>query len=178
MISKSFLHEFKAQTESKWANLEIARHVYGFQFQKGTQWNPGLTEAEINHYEQAVRADFPLDFRLMLSVMNGTDLQTINVYGYSGEPIRYGLGVYSYPRDIEIVREMISLLEKDSKELSGVLEIDFPANDKLVPIYGHRYVVCGTARDQSPVVSIMGLDAIYYGDSLENYLISEFLRQG
>jgi hypothetical protein len=58
-----------------------------------------------------------------------------------------------------------------------------PAGSRLVPIYAHRFVVCGLDPESSVVLSIVinGTldspipDAIVYGQSLESYLRSEFL---
>lgn len=176
MISKAFLQRFKLQTEHYWAQREINPIVYGFQIQRGTRWNDGLTETEITDYEGVLNVRFPEDFRLMLSVMNGTDLPTINVYGHCGEPFAYGVGVYSYPRDLDLVKERMELVQNDAAELSQELCINFPSSDRLVPIFAHRYVVCRLDPSESPVVSIMDLDAVYYGDNLQNYLLAEFGR--
>jgi hypothetical protein len=47
----------------------------------------------------------------------------------------------------------------------------------LVPIYGHRYVVCRPNANSSAVLSIVvnDTDAIVYGDSLRECLEREFL---
>jgi len=39
--------------------------------------------------------------------MNGTDKPALNVYGNSGQPRRESVGVYSYPRDVEIVKRLM-----------------------------------------------------------------------
>jgi len=87
LLDVSFLREFKDATEAKWREKAIDRKIYGFQFQKGTHRNPGLTEEAIREYESALRAQSPDDLRSILRAMNGTDLPTLNVYGFSGEPI-------------------------------------------------------------------------------------------
>jgi len=48
----------------------------------------------------------------------------------------------------------------------------------LVPIYGHRYIVCTSNLNSSIVLSIVLIDtdAIVYGNSLREYLHKEFLR--
>jgi hypothetical protein len=50
------------------------------------------------------------------------------------------------------------------------------AEANLVPIHGHRYLVCTPSLDSSVVLSIDGSDdAIVYGNSLQEYLEREFL---
>ncbi len=112
--------------------------------------------------------------------MNGTDQETLNIYGYSGEPSRRSVGVYAYPRDIEIVRGHIQHISPHLDEISADLAsegYELPPGAGLVPIYGHRFVVCGPDPESSAVLSIVvdSVDVIIYGRSLEEYLLREFL---
>jgi len=54
---------------------------------------------------------------------------------------------------------------------------DLPSEASLVPIFGHRYVVCTGDLNSSVVLSIVvnEVDAIVYGSSLQEYLEKEFL---
>ena len=70
MISPDFLLELKRSTEQKWNQESLNPTVYGFQFQQGTRWNPGLSALKIREYENALGMRFPHDFRAFLSVMN------------------------------------------------------------------------------------------------------------
>jgi len=56
--------------------------------------------------------------------------------------------------------------------------VELPAEASLVPIYGHRYVVCTSNLNSSVVLSVVlkDTDAIVYGNSLREYLEREFLR--
>ena len=178
-INDEFLVEFKRQTEARWQHADINPVVYGFQFQRGTRWNEGLTGSEIEAYEMALGVQFPNDFKSMLRVMNGTDLPTVDVHGSRGMPQSTFAGVYSYPRDLSIVQEMRQDVDKDRGEIAAVLldqgfQLEPAAN--LVPIFSHRYIVCGSDPDNSVVLSIVGTDAIVYGDSLRTYLQKEFLH--
>jgi hypothetical protein len=179
MLSADFLAQLKLLTEEEWSEQAINPLIYGFQFQRGTRWNPGLSEREIAEYENALGVRFPTDFRAFLGAMNGTDLPTLNVYGYCGEPQRQSVGVYSYPRDLEIVRQRIDDVRGWRAELTITLAdegFNFADDESLVPIYGHRYVVCTSHFNRSVVLSIAdGSDAIVYGKSLKEYLQCEFL---
>jgi cell wall assembly regulator SMI1 len=180
MLGNDFLTDFKCSTEQKWSACSINPAIYGFQFQRGTRWNLGLSAEKIAEYERAIEVRFPDDFREFLRAMNGTDLPTLNVYGYCGEAHRRSIGVYSYPRDLEVVRRRI----KDVREwwpdlVKTMAEQGFAlsADSALVPIYIHPYVVCTSDPGSSVVLSIDdGSDAIVYGNSLEEYLRREFLR--
>lgn len=179
MLSRNFLLRFKIETELKWSEDSINQNVYGFQFQAGTRWNPGLSDQEITAYESALGVEFPTDFKAFLRVMNGTDLPTLNIYGDSGQPSREGVGVYAYPRDLEIVRQCITEVEKDRETLVTTLAGEgfaLSPTAKPAPIYAHRYAVCEVGAETCAVLSIWdSTDAIVYGRSVQEYLEREFL---
>jgi len=180
MIDKQFLADFKRATEAKWATQSINPSIFGYQFQCGTKWLPGLSDEQIAAYESVVGVTFPHDLRAFLREMNGTDLPTLNVYGSQGEPQRESVGVYSYPRDIELVRERMSVVREHLAPITSDLSSQNFAlgeSSRLVPIYSHRYVVSAPDVSSSVVLSIVveAVDAIVYSNSLEEYLIKEFL---
>ena len=180
MLSHAFLFEFKRATEEKWSRQVIDPAIYGFQFQRGTRWNPGLSDDNIAEYESALRVRFPVDFRAFLRTMNGTDIPTLNVYGNCGEPHRTSVGVYSFPRDLEIVKKQVEAVRDSRNEIANVLKdqgFDLSAEADIVSIYGHRYVVCASDPNDRVVFSIVvnDADAIVYGRSLREYLEREFL---
>lgn len=47
---------------------------------------------------------------------------------------------------------------------------------KLIPVHAHRYVPQRAGVNDPPIISVRGLDAIYYGADLTDYLYREFLR--
>ena len=181
MLSVEFLTEFRRRTEAKWLELALDPQIYGFQFQRGTRWNPGLSEKGIVAYQGLLGVQFTRDFIDFLRAMNGTDLPTQNVYGSCGEPHRQSVGVYSYPRDLERIQSMIERVRTDRMTLSSAMANQgyaLPVTAGLVPIYGQRYVVCGADPENSAVLSIASAeDAIVYGYSLQEYLEREFLAQ-
>jgi hypothetical protein len=178
MLSEEFLCELKRKTEENWRARSINPTIYGFQFQPGTGWNPGLSNEQILAYERAVGVTFPFDLKALFRVMNGTDLPTLNIYGGSGYPKRESVGVYVYPRDLEVVRKLILDANENRGTLRATLTnegFDLVPTSKLMPIYAHRYVVCDGA-ESSAVLSIWDAkDAIVYGNSLQEYLEREFL---
>jgi len=180
MLSSDFLAEFKRATEAKWGEKLIDPTLYGFQFQRGTRWNEGLSDETVTEYERVLNVRFPHDFKAFLREMNGTDLATLNVYGSCGEPQRESVGIYSYPRDIETVKARIEHIRANRAEIAADLAgqgFKLPAEASLVPVYFHRYLVCTTDLNSSVVLSIVvnATDAIVYGNSLKEYLEEEFL---
>ena len=181
MLDGDFLRGFKQATEAKWLKKSIDSTIYRFQFQQGTRWNPGLSDELIVDYESALRVRFPHDLKAFLREINGTDLPTLNVYGFCGEPHRESVGVYAYPRDIETVKQRIEHISSSRAEIAADLAqqgFELLPEANLMPIYAHRYVVCSSNLDSSVVLSIVvrDVDAIVYGNSLREYLEKEFLE--
>jgi hypothetical protein len=173
------LAEFRRATEAKWSNTLINPTIYGFQIQQGTRWNVGLSVKLIEEYESVLSSHFPNDLRSFLLEMNGTDLPELNVNAPAGSQ-RESAGVYSYPRDIEIVKTLVERTRTSKDEIISDLAwqgFDLTEEASLVPIYGHRYVVCTPDLNSSTVLSIVvhDTDAIVYGNSLMEYLETEFL---
>jgi hypothetical protein len=183
MISNEFLASFKAATEDKWSRMSMDPEIHGFQIVPGTRWNPGLPDETIREYEEVLAVRFPNDFRAFLGSMNGTDKETLNIYGSSGEPSRRSVGVYSYPRDLAIVKDQMEDIRANLDRISGMLArhgYDLPHEAGMVPIFSHRFVVCGPDPESSVVLSIVtdftdDVDAVVYARSLEDYLVREFL---
>jgi hypothetical protein len=135
----------------------------------------------IAQYEQMLDTSFHLDFKTFLKCMNGTDLPVIDVRGTSGEPPRFGPGFFSFPRDLEVVKNRIQVARAHKAQLAVTLKeqgFHLAANAHLIPIYSHRYVVCSPGADDSPVLSIWDArDVIVYGHSLLGYLEREVLNE-
>jgi hypothetical protein len=177
-VDDKFFEEFKNRTESRWSKACINPGVYGFQFQRGTRWNPGLTDTQIEKYEREIKVRFPDDFRRMLHTMNGTDVPMLNTYGFSVELHCTSTGVYAYQRDLEIVKSRIEDIREVRDAIEQVLAeqgFDLETEAALVPVYSHRYIVCTSDPAQSTILSISGTDAIVYGETLREYLVMEFL---
>jgi hypothetical protein len=180
VIDRDFLTGLKHSTEKKWSTLTTDPSIYGFQFQCGTRWLPGLSEEQIAAYEDVLDTKFPDDFRTFLGAMNGTDMPILNVYGSSGVPPRQSPGVYSYPRDMEVVKQLIEVVEENRDDV--VLDLasqgfHLPTQARLVPVFGHRYLLCTRKLNTSVVLSVVvdAVDAIVLGNSLREYLMKEFL---
>jgi hypothetical protein len=180
-LDSDFLAEFKLVTEEGWRTCSIDPAVSGFQFRPGTRWNPGLSDESIREYQQVLGVRFPDDLKEFFRTMNGTDLPTLNVYAMCGHPPRQSVGVYSYPRDLEAVQMRIEDTTRNRAAIIrdlGEQGFLLPPGSNLLPIFAHRYVVCGDDPGSSAVLSIVvdGVDAIVYAPSLREYLKKEFLE--
>src|SRR5215510_13282853 len=176
-LTDDFLDNFKLSTEAKWHTQPINPDLYGFQFQTGTRWNPGLSEPAILEYQDLLGLRFPYDFLAFLRKMNGTDLPTVNVYG-SSRPAAHSVGIFSYPRDLDIIRQRMQEIHRNRKDIAMNLAdqgFDLVPEAGVMPIFSHRYVVCSPDLKSSVVLSVVvdDVDAIVYANSLRQYLEKE-----
>jgi hypothetical protein len=182
-VQRELFTGLKRETEKRWVSAEINPEIYGLQFQPGTRWNAGLSERLISEYECVLGARFPHDFHAFLGEMNGTDLPTLNVYGSSGHPHEKSPGVYSYPRDLDPVRKRAGDIRENWDEIVrdlGSQGFELISEARVIPVYEHRYLVCAPNLENSIMLSIAvnSVDAMVYANSLEEYLVKEFLPQG
>ncbi len=167
---EKFFPWLKQQSERAWETIPLKDEVYGFQIQAGTKWNPGLTIAQIAQYEADMGFPFPEIFKQYLRVMNGTGMDTINIYGRCGEPPRNAPGFYAYPKDLAKVREMIQWIYDEGQITPAQVEAETIPH--IMPIIGHRFLVVDRCPT-NPMLSMHGDDIIVYSHNLMNFLVDE-----
>ena len=168
--------EFKSVTERVFESATIAE-CWGFQIQKNTKWNTGLTEDEIVSLEKQFGFDFPNDYVEMLKVFNGFDTKQISIDPDGVEKPQYERRCYKYPDDLEKTKWLLDEINQNIEYANATLtEAGFdPAQvEGFIPLYGHRALVVLENKQQTPVLSIWGSDIIVYGDSLIKYWCHEF----
>jgi hypothetical protein len=180
VLTREFLKEFRRKCELSWSRSALRPEIYGFQFQAGTRWSPGLSESEIAEYERAIGFRCPEDFKTMLREMNGTDLPTVNIFGSSGHPRMTSVGVYSFPRDLDFVRSRIEDVRQCRPQIRADLaeqNFELLESAKLVADFQTSVRSLHSCRKLQRVLSILAQepDAIVYADSLQEYLVKEFL---
>lgn len=130
----------------------------------GRDWLPGLTAEDLAAYESELGVRLPDDARLLLRTMNGDS---------SGE-------FYSYPRDLERVRERMDRWRADWDAIAADLASDgvvLPPAATAVPLWKHRGVLCAADPKDSRVLSIVEGDAVLYAESVAAWLDLEFPRR-
>ncbi len=163
----------KKRSEEYWESVEIKRNVFGFQIQRGTKWLHGLTSSDIAEYEREIGFSFSENYKIYLRHMNGTDTPTINVYGLCGEPYRYSPGYYSYPRDLEAVKDKIKWIHEEFGVTPELIEEkQIP---RIMPLVSHRFLVVDRCAE-NPILSIQGRDSIFFASSLESFLVNDIFR--
>jgi hypothetical protein len=171
-----------------------AAGLIGARWQRGTRWTGGLTDLEIDTIERHFELQFPPDHRLFLQILHSTrPWQRGAHYGNGrdlGECSRSGFYDWRYD-EAEIRRSLddamggvVSALDRDdgywsprwgarpvgTSERRAAIERLVSAAPKLIPIFGHRFVV---PTDPPAVLSMVGTDIIVYGANLRDYLLAE-----
>lgn len=169
LTAHEFFSDLKHKTEARWENYK-PNFMWGlgggFHIQKGTKWNPGLSNEEIVKFERAFDAKFPQVFKTMLRIMNGTD-RSLDYLPWEDEAAPFvDYEVHSYPRDLELMRRKLINVELYRERLVESLKserFDLRPEHKLLPISGHCYLVC-CYPDWAPVLSIV---EVGYGEAGE-----------
>ncbi len=167
-----FFRWLKKMSEKIWENLEMKRGIFGFQTQKETKWLEGLTEAEITEYEIELGFAFPEIYKFYLRNMNGTDKPAINNYGDS-EIIAYAPDYYSFPRDLEAVKDRIRWIYDEF--FIDEEEIKREKIPHIIPIVGHRFLIADNCAE-NPVLSMYGRDVVVYAPNLQKFLIADIFE--
>ncbi|MBA3785685.1 MAG: hypothetical protein H0X15_09145 [Acidobacteria bacterium] len=167
-----FFSWLKKLSEKVWENIEPREGIFGFQTQKETKWIEGLSEEEIEEYESELGFLFPEIYKTYLRNMNGTDKPAINFYG-NGESIAYAPNYYSFPRDLEIVKDRVQWIYKEF--LVDEEEVQRENIPHIIPIVSHRFLIADNCA-KNPILSMHGRDSILYAPSLESFLVADIFR--
>lgn len=168
--------EFKTISEKQFESATIEK-CWGFQIQKNTKWNKGLTEDEIGNLEQYFGFKFPTDYSEMLKAINGFDTMQISIDPEVKEEAKFDRRCYKYPDDLEKTKWLIDEVNQNIEYANEVLNsagFDSSKIEGFIPLFEHRALVVLNNKLQSPVLSIHGSDIIIYGESLIKYWIHEF----
>ena len=149
--------KIKEQSEKQWENMTM-ESCYGFQIQEGSKWNKGLLEVELASFEEEMGFTFPETLRSYYRIMNGLNKPGVNVYGYSDIPFTYQSKFYSYPDDLDLIKEYINWIfeanKTDDKKLEAIRA------SRIFPIYSHRFMLLDVPGN--PILSMHGDDIIYW----------------
>lgn len=170
--SDEFFPWLKENSEKLWEDAEIKKGIFGFQIQKGTKWLAGLSESEIDKYESELGFAFPEVYKNYLRNINGTDKPAINVYGYS-ETVAYAPAFYSFPRDLDIVKDRIRWIYEEFKVNEKIVSRDRIPH--IIPIVGHRFLIAENCQN-NPILSMQGTDSILYAPTLESFLVADIFH--
>lgn len=167
--------KFKTISEEKFKTATIEK-CWGFQIQKDTKWNDGLSINDIEELENHFGVKFPNDYVEMLKAFNGFETSQISIDPDEKNPDEFDRKCYQYPSDWEKTKCLISEVNENIKYARECLSesgFDSSPIEGFVPLYGHRVLVVLKDKTKSPVLSIWGSDIIVYGKSLIEYWCNE-----
>lgn len=150
---------------------------------KGVKFETGLSKQEIIEVERVYNINFPTEYEEFLKegvpVSNGfynwRDLSPKNI-SYIKEKMNIPfIDILNYCGEIDEWPSAWGTRPKNSQDLKRKIEMLLNEAPRLIPVYAHRYIPM--LKEESPVLSVMGLDIIYYGQNLFQYLEIEFGRK-
>ena len=166
--SIGFFETVKRLSEKYWAANDISKKLYGFQIQKNSKWNDGLTDNQIDDFEENLKIKFPIGLRNFYKTMNGLDKPGINVYGNDGTEHTFSPVYYSYPNDIEEIAEKIKwILESNDLTNDKLVTDNIP---KIFPVTGHRFIILD---DNNQILSMYGDDIVYWAENVSKLIANE-----
>ncbi|MBI3267833.1 MAG: hypothetical protein HYZ53_02335 [Planctomycetes bacterium] len=198
-----FLAWFRHATERHWAHARprtlrehAAAGVGGLDFVRGTQWVV-LDGAGVERAEESWGSRFPPDYRLFLQHLHSTSPPMRGaLFGGAGGILTPATrpGFYNWVTDGAAMAEALEAVldglafevenqvlwpdswgarpdTPDSRRLRlGELLAGAP---RLIPIFGHRFLLGEPCRAGNPVLSIHQSDIIVHGGRLREYLLTE-----
>jgi len=170
---------FKEKTEKAFAHLSLQKDIWGYQIQKGTKWEAGLTPKTIEVIEEKWGFALPNEYKRMLRVINGFD-QPHMAYDPDQQAIKdKDRKCYQYPIDFDKVQPLLQTIHQNMDYVQQTLEeAQLPAQkiEGFVPLYGHRALVVFEDKTRTPVISVWSQDIIIYGENLYQYWLNELQK--
>lgn len=148
----------KKESEKYWNQVEL-ENCWGFQIQEGSKWKKGLSDKELEDFQENLGITFSESLKNYFRTMNGLDKPGINNNG--GEEIEFGTTFYSYPDDIEIIKSQIKwILEENNVDDKVISVQNIPS---IIPYLGHRFLILDS---EESILSMYGNDIIMWAENL------------
>lgn len=202
-FDEEFLFWLRVETERVWATYrskildttEGSRRI-GADWQTGTRWVGGLSDGQINGIERRWGCRFPPDYRLFLRTLHATD-RPMKGIGYAEGNTVAAIerpGFYNWLTEQGAIRNAV---EGEFEGLAGdvehylwfpswgkrpesteerwhILRKIFDAAPRLIPIFGHRFLLSDESAAGSAVFSMHHSDIVVHAATLREYLLAEF----
>lgn len=174
----------------------------GCKWQPRTRWLGGLEDEQVAEIERTWSLRFPPDYRLFIRRLHAVDLPmrcTAWRQQADGEPslpeLRDRPALYNWLSDGDVIQsrldDLVSGLTFDVEQNNlwrpgwgrrpataearsyRVRELVAGA-PRLIPVFGHRFLLAEPCEAGNPVFSIVQSDIIVYGSDLRSYFLVEF----
>jgi len=202
-FDEAFLSWFQERTEEAWQRYKtktfeeyVAGGIGGSAWQQGTRWLGGLSEEEIAVIEQRYDVRFPPDYRLFLRVLHSVDRPMVGaryVDAATMVPVTTP-SFYNWHSDTEIEAayewpfeglfydvqynglwpQTWGIKPRDTEAQKALLRELLHAAPRLIPVFGHRYLLAEPCAAGNPVLSIYQSDIIILCDDLHSYFLTEY----
>jgi len=179
----------------------VAAGVGGSDWQRGTRWMGGLSEEQIEQIERRWSLRFPPDYRLFLRVLHAVDRPTLGALYNDDSPSRlipskrpsfcnwltdeealqgrFDWLAEGLQFDVEHNRLWLASWGAKPSTLSAQNECVralVAAAPRMIPVFGHRYLLAEPCQSGNPVFSIYQSDIVVYGQDLRTYFLREFAQ--
>ena len=149
--------------------------------QQGVQLEKGLTQEEIELAEKIYDIKFPKSLSEFLMTALPVSKDFYNWRNMEESNVRFIKQMIELPK-MNIYNEADEIYWNDEwgEEPENIIEFITLVREKLVnapkliPIFAHRYIPMVNG-EEIPILSIHGVDVIYYAKTLEEYINAEFL---
>jgi hypothetical protein len=147
------------------------------------EFDPGLTDLEVEATEKKFNFRFPPDLRAFLQTVMPTYIGFHDWRSADEARLREMLNwpLHGCLFDVEHNNFWLPEWGKRPELLSDAFKIAtemIAEAPKLIPIYSHRFISEEPYEAGNPVLSVYQMDIIYYGFDLDDYLRHEFNLNG
>jgi hypothetical protein len=189
-----FFSTLRIQTVRAWDRMsEPPPNFYGPYWQRGTKWGPALTKHGLSDVEATLGVTLPEEYARFLLELHTTDRPML-MRSHEGSGSTRIVEIPSFMNWPLVLPTLTRRLESTTNTLvdsivdAGAWSLSWgnqpssaderrarvrgliDAGPKLVPVFGHRYLV---ASVETVVLSIVGSDIIVFADGFRNYLRNE-----
>ena len=142
----------------------------------------GLMASELDSIEDQLGLNLPTDMRFLLENLDDSENLNFSWKNFALEKYENSIEwvVSGIEFDIENNGTWLNRWgdrPNDLSEAKGILREDFKSWPRLVPVFGHRFLVVDPCSPNNPVFSIMQTDIICYGANLGAYLKNDFFEK-
>lgn len=140
----------------------------------------GLSEEEMEKIERMYEIKFPRSLREFLMYKLPISKGFYNWRDFSYKNIKFIKSRIKYP--VKYIYKMAYEIywndewgsePKGKRKFVKEVRKRIKSAPEIIPVYEHRYMPI-TGKDNPPIISIHGVDVIYYGRNLYDYLEREF----
>lgn len=148
--------------------------------EKRIEFESGLTSDEVAQIEKIYEIVFPKSLQEFLMTVLPVSKGFYNWRNREEENVEYIKNIINQPiRYINDMPEEVYWCEdwgeepEDGENFKNEVKKRLEAAPKLIPVFSHRYVPM-VSNENPPIISVHGVDIIYYGENIQDYFKIEF----